>query len=80
MKTQYEQQCNAVMLKSMGIPVLKKLKKKHEDKMISWIKDKSLVEVEYPDITEKIIDTIIANHAGKTFDDMVEHSSYTLFQ
>jgi uncharacterized protein (TIGR00661 family) len=80
MKTQYEQQCNAAMLKSMGVPVLKKLKKKHEDKMSAWIKDKSIVEVEYPDITEKIIDTIIANHAGKTFDDMVEHSSYPLFQ
>src|ERR1043165_6676758 len=65
MKTQYEQQCNAAMLKSMGVPVMKKLKKKYHHKIEDWLADKKIVQVNYPDITGKIIDTIVENHAGK---------------
>lgn len=80
MKTQYEQHCNAAMLKTMGIAVVKKLKKKHHDKIEAWIEDKRTVKVNYPDITEKIIDIMIENHAGKTIDANFEHSNYQLFQ
>src|SRR4030095_9110215 len=37
MKTQYEQQCNAAMLKSMGVSVMKSLKSKHHDKLNHWL-------------------------------------------
>ena len=80
MKTQYEQQCNAAMLKSMGVPVMKKLKKKHREKILDWLDDKKIVEVNYPDITESIIDTIIENHAGKNSDIIPEPVRYPMFQ
>jgi len=62
MKTQYEQQCNAAALKKMGIPVIKSLKKKHHWIIKDWIAYGKSVPVNYPDITEQIIDTIITNH------------------
>ena len=81
MKKQYEQQCNAAMLKSMGVKVMKKLNKNHIDKISEWLKDKRIVQVNYPDITEKIIDTIIANHAGqKMIETDFESSHYNMFQ
>ncbi len=81
MKTQYEQHCNAAMLKSMDVTVVKKLKGKHADKVKEWIEKGKAIPVYYPDITEEILDTIIANHAGKTADELVEQAHhYSLFQ
>jgi uncharacterized protein (TIGR00661 family) len=80
MKTQYEQHCNVAMLKSMGVPAIKKLKKKHADKFGDWLNNGKAIDVNYPDITEEIVDTIIANHANKTVDDTLEHTHYSLFQ
>ncbi len=80
MKTQYEQQCNAAMLKSMGVPVIKKLKSKHAEKIEEWLNTKKRVEVEYLDQTEKILQTIITHHAGKPLTDKIEHAPYHLFQ
>ena len=82
MKTQYEQQCNVAMLKSMGVASMKKLKakRKYEEKLEDWLEDKRTIKVNYPDITEEIIDTIIENHAGKTEEIVLEHSHYPMFQ
>ena len=62
MKGQYEQQCNAVALKEMGVPVLKSLKLKHIEKIKSWIETGAIVNVDYPDITAEIINKILAAH------------------
>ena len=62
MKSQYEQHCNAAALKSLGVAVMKSLKKKHYDKLESWLLDEKIVEVDYPDVTEEIVDKIIADH------------------
>jgi len=62
MKNQYEQHCNAAVLKSMGVTVIKSLKKKHNGTIKEWLKHGRSIEVEYPDNTEKIIDKIIKNH------------------
>lgn len=62
MKTQYEQHCNAAALKAMGIKVIKSLKKKHHADIKNWIDYGKVVPVNYPDITEQIIDLIIKNH------------------
>ena len=59
MKGQYEQQCNAAALKHMGIPVLKSLKKKYNEKIADWLGAGQTVPVDYPDMTRKIIDHII---------------------
>jgi uncharacterized protein (TIGR00661 family) len=63
MKGQYEQQCNAAALKNMGVPVLKDLKPKNLGKIQTWIKEGNVIEVDFPDITEEIINRLIALHA-----------------
>jgi uncharacterized protein (TIGR00661 family) len=60
MKGQYEQQCNAAALDDLGVPVLKSLKEKHIDKIKSWTQTNQVIPVNYPDITEEIIDQLIA--------------------
>ncbi len=62
MKGQYEQQCNAAALMEMGVPVLKKLKRSRIDEIKAWVKDASIIEVDYPDVTRTIIDCIFNRH------------------
>lgn len=62
MKNQYEQHCNAAALESMGVPVLPGLSKKYIPEIEKWIKDDRIIEVNYPDETEKIIDLILDKH------------------
>jgi hypothetical protein len=79
MKGQYEQQCNAAALKKMGVPVLKSFKTSQSEKIVDWIEDGSVVEVHYPDNTEKIVNKIIALHAEKTIKDSPSSSNkYTV--
>ncbi len=59
MKGQFEQQLNSAALQEMGVPVMKSLKIKHLNKLINWVEDNSRVEVDYPNITESIIDQIL---------------------
>ncbi|HRE52070.1 MAG TPA: glycosyltransferase family protein [Flavitalea sp.] len=62
MKHQYEQHCNAAALEEMGVPVLKKLKSKKLERIISWICASTTIQVDYPDNTEKIIDQVLSHH------------------
>lgn len=62
MKSQYEQQCNAAALKSMGVPVLKKLKQKNLEIIQNWVDSDYKVEVDYPDITDYMVKQIFENH------------------
>ncbi|WP_462249716.1 glycosyltransferase family protein [Ferruginibacter sp.] len=64
MKGQYEQQCNAAALKTMGVPVIKTLKKKHFDKITSWVQGKQFIPVNYTNSTERIINMIIKKHGN----------------
>jgi len=81
MKKQYEQHCNAAMLKSMGVPVMKKLNGNHLDKIADWIKSKKIVHVDYPDNTKEIIDLIVKNHLnGDVLDTNHESTNYNFFQ
>ncbi|MGJ8744124.1 glycosyltransferase family protein [Polaribacter sp.] len=59
MKNQYEQQCNALALKEMGVHTLKKLNKKQVSKLLKWIQADTNIDVKYPDITEDILDAIL---------------------
>jgi predicted glycosyltransferase len=61
MKGQYEQQCNAAALKDIGVPVIKSLKIKHADKIRTWLQSDKRIEVNYPDITANIINTIFSS-------------------
>lgn len=62
MKGQYEQQCNAAALKAMGVPVIKSFKKKYLKNIKDWIDSDTIIEVYYPDITEQIIDKLLAEN------------------
>ena len=64
MKNQYEQQCNAAALKAIGVPVIPKLKKKYSDAVNDWISSDYKIEIFYPDITEKIINTVFESYVG----------------
>lgn len=62
MKGQYEQQCNAAALKDMGVPIIKALKKKYLTAIENWVATDVIIEVNYPDITEQIIDRLLQEH------------------
>ena len=66
MKGQYEQHCNAAALAQLGVPVIKSLKKKYYDVIERWLSNDTRIEVDYPDITERIIDQILAKYNPAT--------------
>jgi uncharacterized protein (TIGR00661 family) len=55
MKRQYEQHYNAAALKLMGIPVLKKVKKKTFPKIEEWLETDNRISVDYGDIAEEAV-------------------------
>lgn len=55
MKGQYEQHYNAAALASMGVPVLKKVKQKHTNKILEWIDTREIISVEYTDIAKAAV-------------------------
>lgn len=67
MKNQYEQQCNAAALEKMGVPVIKSLEKKRLKKIAKWIHSEPIYKVNYPDITEDILETILLPYFSENF-------------
>lgn len=63
MKNQYEQELNAAALKAMGVPVVKSLKEKHEPIISDWLLGKQKVAVNYRDMTQEIVDRVVAAHS-----------------
>ena len=59
MKNQYEQQCNALALKEMGVHTIKKLNKRQVPKITAWIHSSNTIEVNYPDTTEDILEALL---------------------
>jgi uncharacterized protein (TIGR00661 family) len=81
MKKQYEQHCNAAMLKSMGVSVMKKLNNEHSDKIKEWLKSKKIIAVDYPDKTEALVNLIVKTHTGsQMINTNHEAANYTIFQ
>jgi len=79
MKGQYEQHCNAAALAEMGVPVLKSLKLKNLDQIKNWIENDLVIDVDYPDNTEEIINTILAAHVASSFaNKQEEEKQYTV--
>ena len=66
MKNQYEQHYNAAALATLGIPVLKNLKKKQFPRVEKWIEHGDPLEIHYPDETESIIDLLLSEHCQAT--------------
>jgi uncharacterized protein (TIGR00661 family) len=65
MQEQYEQQCNAAALETIGVPVIKQLNEKYYDRIKWWILMGETVKVDYPDQTEMIINQLMKDHAPK---------------
>ena len=64
-KSQYEQNCNAVAIKTLGVPVIKKLKQKNIHKLLDWIDSQQEIKIYYPDITDQIVKTILEQRVQK---------------
>ncbi|MCW3092046.1 MAG: glycosyl transferase [Ferruginibacter sp.] len=60
MKHQYEQHCNSAAAAEMGVPVIKKLKKKYIHIVDRWLNEPTPLIVDYKDETSKIIDRVLA--------------------
>ena len=67
MKQQYEQQCNAVALAQMGVPVIKNFKDKNLDKVDQWLHQDKTVPVNYPDQTAAVLDQLLREQGQKLF-------------
>lgn len=58
-KGQYEQQCNAEALKSLGIPTAKEFNASILPALKRWMNSSFLPKVHYPDITERLVEQIL---------------------
>lgn len=67
MKNQYEQHLNAAALREMGVPILKNLKPEHDTQVASWLTNEQVVQVDYPDQTQEIVDMILDSHLWHSF-------------
>ncbi len=61
MSHQYEQQCNALAMEKMGIPVIWH-EPEFEKKMIDWVENTERIKVNYPDETPMIIENLIPKY------------------
>lgn len=59
MKNQYEQHCNAAALKKLGVPVLKKVKKKNLPKIEDWLLEGKPLGIVYPNTTREAVEKAI---------------------
>ncbi|MDP3469899.1 MAG: glycosyltransferase family protein [Daejeonella sp.] len=64
MKNQYEQQLNAAALSQMGVPVIRNLNDRFDMVINNWIESNRIIDVDYPDKTQEIIDQIIEKHCS----------------
>ncbi|MES2477706.1 MAG: glycosyltransferase family protein [Bacteroidota bacterium] len=59
MHGQYEQQCNAAFLASMGIPVIDALSKKNRAIIAEWLDNDKHIKVNYPDNTKQVVTQVV---------------------
>ena len=64
MKSQYEQKCNAVALKKLGVPVLKKVKKGNLKRIEKWLESNKWVEIEFPKVAGKAVERLMKKYAN----------------
>ena len=67
MSNQYEQQCNALAAKDLGVTVVKEIDDNFSVKLKSWLDYGFPPNIFYPDITGKIIEDLMLNHSIENF-------------
>lgn len=60
MQHQLEQHYNAASLKQLGVPVIKRLRKKNLEKIMSWIETEHRVTVDYMNITAEAVSKAVS--------------------
>ncbi len=65
MKNQYEQQCNALALQQMDVPVIRSLKSKWHPLLERWLEQRVTLEVQYPDNAQLMADRILSDFANQ---------------
>lgn len=68
MKGQYEQTCNASMLKSMGVPVLHSINEESIGVFEDWLNSETIVEVSYPDKSLRIVERVLEEAGNCTIE------------
>lgn len=63
-KSQYEQLYNTHVLNSIGIQSIKELNKKSKAIVENWLASETIVKIEYPDVTQEIIDALLSIRIG----------------
>jgi len=61
---QYEQLCNATALQQMGVPVFRKINYQFEGLVKDWLYRQDPIQVDYPDETAQIVQSIFENEIG----------------
>ncbi len=56
---QYEQSCNAAALEALGVPVFRSINRNFDDLLRHWLYDSPHLQVNYPDETAMILETIL---------------------
>jgi len=72
MKGQFEQHCNAAVLKEMGVTVMKSLKLDNVEKINTWLSSDTRVEVDFPDNTAVIINQILSLHTTSGLNEILK--------
>ena len=62
MTNQYEQHLNAAALADLGVPVMKNIKPNYQEVVYDWLLSDRHITVNYPDMTQDIVDQLIAKH------------------
>ena len=62
MKNQYEQQCNAMALKEIGVPVIYDFNKKNIKKLKDWISSKKIIRVDFSESPRKVINRLFIDY------------------
>lgn len=62
MKGQYEQAYNSASLKKMGVDVLSQFNDQRIEEITQWIRSEKIINLDFFDSTQFIIDEIISNH------------------
>jgi uncharacterized protein (TIGR00661 family) len=58
---QYEQLCNGTALEQMGVKMFRRIKSDFSDLLTDWLKNVPVIQVDYPDETAGIIETVIGD-------------------
>ena len=62
MKNQYEQQCNAMALKEIGVPVIYDFNKNNIKKLKDWISSKKIIRVDFSESPRKVINRLFIDY------------------